>query len=185
MITVSRFTCIRKEEIFIITGMEDQPSPCCRKKLSVHGTCKRGLKTDSGCARMRLRVMECECGKTHREIPDGIIPYERYSAEMLCAILAGDSTDDRPDSTEEKSIDDILFPTKAKFACDARMCDKSVRQRIVEWITWFLAYAESIEELRSSLKSTYNSLSSKLRHYVSVVVNSGRWIQHRMKVPST
>jgi len=184
MINVSRFTCIRKEEIFIITGMEDQPSPCCRDKLSVHGTCKRKLKAFGGTAVMRLRVMECKCGKTHREMPDGIIPYERYSAEMLCAIFSEGSPVDCIDNAEEKPIDDILFPMKEEYACDAGMCDKSVRQRIVEWISWFLAYVESIEELRSSLKDTYNSLCSKLRHYVSVVVNSGRWKQHRFAMPS-
>ncbi len=131
---------------------------------------------------MRLRVMECECGKTHREMPDGIIPYKRYSAEMLCAIFE-EASMDSADGTEE-SIDDIFFPKKKEFASDTKICDKSVRQRIVEWITWFLAYAESIREIRSCLKSTYKSLNSKLRHYVSIVVNSGRWIQHCMKVPS-
>ena len=182
MVNVSRFTCVRKEGIFIITGLEDVLSPCCGKKLTVHGTCKRQLKTTGGEAKLQLRVMDCECGKSHREMPDGIVPYRRYSAEMICMIFGEDS----PEFTDntDVTIDDILFPTKDEYACDASMCDKSVRQRIIDWVAWFLAYAESIEEIRLFLKSSYNSLRSKLRHYVSIVVNNGKWIQHRLAVSS-
>ena len=185
MLSVSHFSCVRKGKDFIITGMETLLSPCCKRRVFVHGTCKRKLKTPYGNVFLRLRVMECECGMTHREMPDGIIPHKRYSVEMLCKII--DTS--LPDNDESSnSIDEILFPNQRsqeepeeeqeKFACDACMRDLSVCQRLVKWVLWFIEYAQSIEATQSCSAEVPESLCDKLRHYIRAVVNSGKWKQH-------
>ncbi len=49
------------------------------------------LITRDGPETHRLRVMKCRsCGRTHRELPDEIIPYKRYSVEMVESIAASE-----------------------------------------------------------------------------------------------
>ena len=183
MINVSRFTCIRKAEIFIVTGMEDLACPCCGEKLFVHGTCKRHLKATGGNAILRLRVMECErCRTTHREMPKGIVPYRRYSAEMLCVICSGQLMERKEDSS---SIDTLISSDKDEYASDACICDVSVTQRIIKWLSWFLACAQNMEEIRSDYSFVSDSLCDQLKHCVRIIVNSGKWKQHHFAVPSS
>lgn len=163
--------------------MEDLPCPYCDGKLFVHGTCKRQLKATGIKATLRLRVMECErCGTTHREMPKGLVPYRRYSAEMLCAICSGQLMERKEDPS---SIDTLISSVKDEYATDACICDASVRQRIIKWLSWFLAYAQNIEIIRSDFSFFSDSLCRKLKHCVRIIVNSGKWKQHHFAVPSS
>lgn len=164
--------------------MEDLPCPCCGGNLFVHGTCKRHLKATGGNAILRLRVMECRrCGATHREMPEGLVPYKHYSAEMLCAIFSGYL----PESQEEtSSIDTLISPVKGEYAGDACICDMSVRQRIIKWLSWFFAFAQSItEETSFDRIFSSDSVCSKLKSDVRIIVNNGKWRQHHFAVPSS
>ena len=181
MLTVSQFTCVRKEGIYIVTGMEDVPCPSCGGKLSVHGTCKRNLKTTGGNVILRLRVMECSgCRSTHRELPNGIVPYKRYSAGMLCAIYTG--TIPEEDNMEDVSIEASISAKQRKDECDSYICEPSIRKRIIEWLSWFLAYAQSLDEIEFSDNDLPESIYSRLKYFVCAIANSGKWIQHRFAV---
>lgn len=182
MISVTRFTCIRKDGIFIITGMEEILSPCCHGDLFVHGTCRRKLKAAGGDKILRLRVMECaECGTTHRELPNGIVPRKRYSAEMLCAIFNGFM----PENDDNGSIDSIVSSEKEEYASDRLMCDASVRERIIAWLSWFWEYAQSIAKTDSRQDAFTGSMCSQLSQYVRVIVNRREWKQHRFAVSTS
>ncbi len=159
MISVSDFIKYFKNGIWSITGQENIPCPICGGTLFVHGTCKRKLRTESDdIIILRLRVMECkECGKTHRELPEEIVPYKRHNAESICAM-------------QEAPRDCIAEP--------------SVRSRIIVWLAWFLRYGDDV--LKSLLKQGYQltepvvePLSRRLKQFVRLVANSGMWIQHR------
>lgn len=164
-----------------MTGLEDLPCPYCDGALFVHGTCKRKLKVTGGKVTLRLRVMKCsKCGATHREMPNGLVPYRRYSAEMLCAIFNGQL----PESNENtESVDALTSQEQNEYAEDVCMCDTSIRKRIIEWILLFLARGQDMEETHSDPVST--SICSRLKHYVRIIVNSGRWKQHRFVVPTS
>ena len=88
MISLTRFTLIRKGTELIVSSLEDLPCSLCGGDLFVHGTCKRKLREISGeTSTLRLRVMECKkCGHTHRELIKGIAPHRRYSIDLICAI---------------------------------------------------------------------------------------------------
>ena len=159
VISVSDFTKYFKDGIWIITGQEDVPCPICSGKLAVRGTCKRKLRQESDdTITLRLRVMECKgCGKTHRELPEGIVPYKRHDAESICGMQ------------------------KAPQDCIA---EPSVRNRIIVWLAWFLRYGKDV--LKSLLEQGYHltepvvePLSRQLVQFVRLVVNSGMWVQHR------
>ena len=84
MISVAQGTEYRKGEIIIYTGAEEIPCPVCGGHLRVHGTCMHKLRRKDDTNMYRLRVMECKsCGKTHRELPEGIALCKRMDAEQL------------------------------------------------------------------------------------------------------
>ena len=159
MVSVSDFTKYFKDGIWIITGQETIPCPFCGGTLAVRGTCKRKLRKESDdTMTLRLRVLQCkDCNKTHRELPEGIVPYKRHDAESICSMQ------------------------KAPQNCIA---EASVRHRIIVWLTWFLRYG--VDVLKSLLEQGYHltepvgePLSRRLIQFVRLVVNSGMWIQHR------
>lgn len=159
MVIVSRFTRYCKDNICYITGTEKIPCPVCGGCLFVHGTCRRKVKDETEQVQeLRLRVLECEaCGHTHRELPEELVPYKRYSAEAICQIR------------EQPEI------------CAA---EPTVRQRILLWLSWFFCYARNVacaqrlQGLDSSEPSGV-SLCRRLMYFVRLVVNAGFWEQHR------
>ena len=139
--------------------MEEIPCPVCHHKLFVHGTCKRKIRNEDGRVQILcLRVLECEsCGKTHREIPDILVPYKRYSAEAICAI------------EENPGV------------CAA---EPSTRKRISSWLAWFLSYAQKVAESLTLQGLTVTEPAdkprfSRLKYFVRLVTNSLCWQQHR------
>lgn len=62
--------------------------PDCGRKLFFHGTCKRKVRAQEKTRCYVLRVLFCKnCKKTHRELPDFIVGYKRYSRDELCEIV--------------------------------------------------------------------------------------------------
>ena len=128
----------------------------------MHGTCFRKLRTDDGTKLYRLRVMECrECGKTHRELPENIVPYKRNDISRISAI--------------------------AQATCENHLsaAETSTWKRIVIWCKWFLDYARCIidslneQNHQRSVGEPSGGFETRLSYLVRLVVNSGNWIQHR------
>lgn len=138
------------------------PCPICGAKLKVHGTCKRQLETADGEKLIyRLRVMECTgCGKTHRELPEGIIAgYKHKSIPLLAKISEANQSE------------------HLKYA------DTSTWRRIRLWMSWFLRYAQMIQEslilqdLLIKTKYVGKDLAEQTAYFVRLVTNSGNWVQ--------
>ncbi len=160
MISITDYTSLCKGNIVIITGPSDTVCPICGGDLSVRGTCIRKV-WQTGCVQeYRLRVMECrDCHKHHREIPDFIIPYKRITLAGYCEIAEAGAED---------------YP-----------CDTSTWQRIKLWLSWFFAFARSVEQslvcsgLLAMTKETVSSMKEQTAYFVRLVVNSGFWIHNR------
>lgn len=163
MISVSQGNEYRKGELIIFTGTEEVPCPVCGGELFVHGTCIRKVRRQNGTEVYRLRVMGCKgCGRTHRELPAGMIPYKRMDADRIS------------DISEISGKEEL------------GMTEESTWHRVKEWVAWFLQYAMYVlEAIRTSLGGEIQTISSgsprrrKLIYFVRLVANSGRWEQHR------
>ena len=185
MISVSRFTLLRKGAELIVTGLEDIPCPECRGKLGVHGTCKRKLKDLSGeTSSLRLRVMECSvCGTTHRELIEGIAPYKRYSIDLICAICEDSDIGIAESCITDEHHTDTIPAEENSENYDTYICEESVRNRVISWVSWFLAYMKEIgsSQIQPQPDQQRFSLKSCLKEGVREVVNSGRWkVQHQI-----
>lgn len=147
----------------VIIGKESGCCPICGGMLRVHGTCVRKVRHADRVYQCRLRVMECRvCGKTHRELPEGIVPYKRLSLDSLCEI--------------------------AEAPEDRYCCETSTWLRVKAWVKWFLWYAENILQGLHVSGPAFaairpgGTLRRQLTHFVRLVVNSGNWLQHRSAV---
>lgn len=164
MISIADYTSLSKGNLIIITGPGESFCPVCGGKLNVRGTCIRKVRGNGTTKELRLRVMKCRsCRKTHREIPTDIIPYKRTGLADFCEIAEAGPND---------------YP-----------CDTSTWQRMKLWLSWFLAFARSVERsltcsgLLAETKSVGNSLRQQTTYFVRLVINSGNWIHNRSAMP--
>lgn len=93
MISIAHFEITRNGEKTKIFSQESSVCPICGGPLKVHGTCIRKVRQGEHTHQIHLRVMECRhCGKTHRELPEGLVPYKRHDLNSLCEVLRPQQT---------------------------------------------------------------------------------------------
>ena len=79
--------------------------PDCGMKLLFHGTCKRKVREQEKTRCYVLRVLFCKsCKRTHRELPDFIVGYKRYSRDELCEIVMNEESYSCEDSMTVISV---------------------------------------------------------------------------------
>ena len=155
MVCEENGTRYSKNGRIIFTGTGQIPCPLCGGKLHVRGTCTRKLRGKDGTRLYRLRVMKCDdCGKTHRELPPEAIPYRRLDTESISEIA----------QTPEKQ--------------HLEHTETSTWRRICAWIDWFLRYVQTA--LETAYDIDFPISKENLAALVRALVNSGKWIQHRL-----
>ena len=160
MISISHSWKKCKGKIVVIVSLERIPCPICGGQLFTRGTCQRKAKDSAGLTTIyQLRVLQCSnCHKTHRELPDFLVPYKRYDAEAIVHIVS----------------------TPQTAPCESRTCDL-----LRVWLAWFIVYADHIRESLSLLLSTPLPKWSGKIHLrqlmmrVRLVANSGNWTHNR------
>lgn len=160
MISIAQYELSCNGDTTQILSKESSLCPICGGALKVHGTCTRKVRYGDCIRKYHLRVLKCRCcGKTHRELPDSLIPYKRYGVEAFCEIA---------ESTEARHT-----------------CETSTWLRIRAWLAWFISYAQNIVTgliVANLLPATFYpgyTLRQQTACFVRLVTNSGNWIQHR------
>lgn len=90
MVIIEKYsTDIAADGFIIIQSKETCGCPICGGELRVRDSKKRRVINQAGDIDMyRLRRLKCKnCGKLHTEIPDCIVPYKHYAAEVVEAEL--------------------------------------------------------------------------------------------------
>lgn len=157
---MAHFRIERNDTLLIVHGQEIHRCPVCNGELFRRGTCHRKTQNAYGeTTEYQLRVMKCrDCKKTHRELPNPIVPYKRYDAEAIIEIR------DNPGES---------------------ICDPNVGARIISWLEWLIIYARHIlESQRRILSLPLPNVSDKITNselsmLVRIVVNSQNWLHNR------
>lgn len=150
--------------------------PHCSREMRVAGSRKRKVTGLDGKEKVLIiRRLRCDsCRRIHHELPDFIVPYKHYSAEVVENILQ-----------EPEETADFCSP-----------CENSTVRRTIRWFSLLLSYLEaavrSLIELNRHNSTLINELSSLLplqpkrlpagwlKRLVRTLVNSGRWLQTRL-----
>lgn len=163
--------------MFFVRCAEQVPCPCCGERLSVIGSRRRKLVSESGEHRLLIiRPLRCtQCRKIHHELPDCVVPYKRY--ESACV--------------EQVVSESVSLPTAA--------ADDSTMQRWKDWFHEHTVYL--LGALRSIAARFHQDPAEKpslppqtahheIGHYVGdapgwlarivrAVVNSNLWVHTR------
>lgn len=167
IIVAYNFVECNSEDVIRLRGAEIVPCPICGGRLKVHGSCRRKLQiTSRDTVIYHLRVMKCcECGKTHRELPDGVIPYKRMSADHFTQVAR-------------------VPAESALTGRELENVEPNTWRRIAAWMRWFLQYVRPVLAVvgLTPLPAAFcvgDMTARQTEHFVRLVVNSGFWLQHR------
>ena len=91
-----------RKTIFLIKSSAISYCPVCMEELSYRDSCKRILLQEGHERHVCIiRRMKCtKCGILHRELPDFLVPYKHYTAEVISCVLDGQVTPYDEDSAD-------------------------------------------------------------------------------------
>ena len=159
MISISHYIEKVKDGFVKIISKEQAYCPICQGELRSHGRCIRNLQTADGNRKLSLKVWYCpECHRSHRELPDSIIPYKRHCADTYIRVYESASADELDCSIDEKTI-----------------------RRIRVWVEVFLKFAADIllrlktEHPGMMTNKDVTPSVSALKYFVRIIVNTNEW----------
>ena len=87
MIIITNYQLLSDDEENLICVSRESTAVCpiCGALLCPRDSRKRIMKNYGGtCTYIRIRRMKCyACGKLHHELPDILVPYKHYAAEVI------------------------------------------------------------------------------------------------------
>ena len=84
MLIIKDYEIRKYRKTYYIISKEKLKCPYCNNELKVRDSRKRHLILNNEKCEFNLRRLKCvNCKKIHIELPDIIIPYKRYSKEMI------------------------------------------------------------------------------------------------------
>ena len=109
---------MRKMVFFVKSSGEKPVCPFCRTELIYRDSRKRIYKQEGGTKEhiriRRLKCPTCEC--LHNELPDVLVPYKHYAAEVICGVIDEVITGDDLDSEDYP-----CFLTMYRWVCWLRI----------------------------------------------------------------
>lgn len=161
--------------MFFVESSENIPGcPYCGGHLRYRESRLRIRKQEGGSSdHLRIRRFRCSaCGSYHNELPDLLLPYKHYEAEVISGVLDGIVTPDDQDSEDYPSLSTMLY-----------------------WLHWFCSNLANIEGYlrnagyrtlqlgedflfsdHSLLESVRNRYDSWLEKIIRVIYNSGGFL---------
>lgn len=101
-----------KQTVFFIKSSENVPGcPCCGGQLRYWDSRLRIRKHEGGDRDfLSIRRFKCTaCGSYHNELPDVLLPYKHYEAEVISGVIDGIVTPHDQDSEDYPSISTMLY----------------------------------------------------------------------------
>lgn len=150
------------------------PCPLCQNPLHYRGQKKRVMKQEGGKKQWLVirRFKCCSCHSLHKELPDCLVPYKHYQADIISGVLDGIVTPDDLDCEDYPCLDTMLL-----------------------WIRWFNQNLKRIEGLlhkalyevtgnKEELLYPHSSLLTRLRTHtpnwleqvIHTIYNSGGFL---------
>lgn len=112
MIIVSDYTLVHKEDldIFVVRSTAPRICPACRNPLCYRDSRTRIRKKEGGTKeKLLVRRLRCNhCHSYHTELPDCLVPYKHYDAEVISGVLDGVVNPEDLDSEDYPSFSTML-----------------------------------------------------------------------------
>ncbi len=171
MVIVKHYSLEYKENsVFFVKSREKSHCPYCEGNFKVIGSRRRVIFHQDGTTdRLMIRRLQCtECCRISHELPDMVIPYKRYEADII-----------------SEALNETADPESG--CCPAEL------STIQRWKLWFFLLSEYLEatvralmelmQVKAFIRLPLYPLSKQadgwLKILVRNLVNSGRWRQTR------
>lgn len=127
--------------IFFCRSGEDPVCPCCGGKLRYRDRRQRVCKSYGGRkVWILIRRLKCsKCSKLHEELPDMLVPYKHYKAEVI-----------------ENVIDEVCTPDDLET--EDYPCEKTMGR----WKRWITCNIDQIDGILKSVGHRYFEMSESL-----------------------
>lgn len=161
--------------VFLVKSSEKVPGcPCCGGQLKYRDSRSRIWKHEGGNRdHLVIRRFRCtECDRYHAELPDVLLPFKHYEAEVISGVLDGVVTPSDQDSEDYPSVSTMRY-----------------------WMTWFQMNLANMEGYlrkagfsilglgknllfsdQSLLKAVRNSCHNWLEKTIRIIYNSGGFL---------
>jgi len=158
IVLIQNYRLVEQGGFLVVVVLEDSSCPICKVMLSMRATRKRvrwnGDKEVPEKEILIIRRMICEkCGRIHHELPDCLVPFKRYRADVIEGIV------------DNKSAKAGQAP-----------CPDSTAQRLRGW---WAAVRPYFIHILATLTATYGVSYGEppaFRETVRAVANSNNWI---------
>ena len=164
-----------RKRIFLIESSAISYCPVCGEPLIYRDTCKRVMLLEGRERRVYvIRRLKCrKCETLHRELPDILVPYKHYAAEVVSGVLEGCITSEDEDCAEYP-CQTTMYRWQRWLAANRLRMDghlKSVGYRLLGFS----------EELLKSGMSLLETLRSSNQEWLEIILrflyNSGGFLE--------
>ena len=102
---------MRKQVFFIVSSEKTPGCPCCGGQLRYRDSRLRIRKHEGGDRDyLRIQRFRCStCKSYHNELPDILLPYKHYEAEVVSGVLDGIVKPEDQDSEDYPSVSTMLY----------------------------------------------------------------------------
>ena len=163
-----------RKKIFLVESRASSFCPVCGKPLAYRDSCLRILKKEGG-ERLRYLInrLRCtHCLMLHRELPDCMVPYKHYSAEVISGVLDGYVTSADED-TEDYPCEMTIHRWHHWLMANTLRIDgylKSIGYQVLGFTEELLKSSVSLlQELRSSHERWFETI-------LRFIYNSGGYL---------
>jgi len=162
--------------VFFVRSAEQNPCPCCGKRLKVIGSRRRKCINGAGeTIVLVIRRLRClHCGRVHHELPDILVPYKRYGSEDIEAVVSGNTV--------------LTVTADESTLCHWRSWFRERANHFAGWLASIhIRYQKAIIEDSSRLCQSVllriwqyvGDAPGWLARAVRPIVNSNNWVQTR------
>lgn len=139
--------------MFFIESKEQHNCPTCTGNLVGYGIINRHIKDEnSQKVWYKISRKKCsDCNKTHNMIPDFMLPYKHYKAEIIQEVIDNEEEAKTNVKTETKT-DSCPVNDKNEVNKDVGMYIAAEESTIYRWKKWF---RDMQEKLNSNLKAIW------------------------------
>lgn len=161
--------------MFLVTGSENIPGcPFCGGKLSYRDSRARIRRHEGGTSdRLYIRRFRCTgCYTYHNELPDVLLPYKQYEAEVISGVLDGIVTPDSQDAEDYPCLNTMLCWLRW-FQTNLANIEGYLRNVGVRFLGFNRDILFSDQSLLESVRNKYQDWLEKV---MRIIYNSGGFL---------
>ena len=165
---------MRKQVFFIVSSEKTPEGPCCGGQLRYRDSRLRIRKHEGGDRDyLRIRRFKCStCKSHHNELPDILLPYKHYEAEVVSGVIDGIVKPEDQDSEDYPSVSTMLYWLRW-FQLNLANMEGFLRNAGYRFLEFGEDFLFSDQSLLEAVRTKYFNWLEKV---IRIIYNSGGFL---------